>query len=226
MEGHGEVGTDDRVRRVAAGEVDRRSACPRRGRGRRPPARGGSRRPPRGRAPGAGHGRRSRAGRQPRRLPSRSPGRGSRGRARPGHGSSGRPGCPRAASSCARRRGRGAARRSRRGPRSRAIPHSASRRAATNPSPPLLPGPARISTGRSSRSLCSRSALAAAATAVPACSMSVVARRAEPLRLAVEAGHRLRRDGAPGRDVRPAQGQLVEAERGQRRVVGGQGASP
>ena len=53
------------------------------------------------------------------------------------------------------------------------MPQPASRRAATNPSPPLLPGPARIRTGRSSRPLWTASAWAAAATAVPACSISV-----------------------------------------------------
>ncbi len=54
-----------------------------------------------------------------------------------------------------------------------AVPHPASTRAATNPSPPLLPGPARIRTGLSSRPLNATRARAAAATAVPACSMRI-----------------------------------------------------
>ena len=55
------------------------------------------------------------------------------------------------------------------------------RRAATNPSPPLLPGPQRIRIGpRSSRPLRSARACAAAATAVPACSMSAARGRRAP----------------------------------------------
>ena len=104
-----------------------------------------------------------------------------------------------------------------------AVPHPASTRAATNPSPPLLPGPARIRTGLSSRPLNATSARAAAATAVPACSMSfspgmpsACALRSAP----VIASARDR--GARG-GRRPAQLQLVERERGEVGVVGRQG---
>ena len=52
-------------------------------------------------------------------------------------------------------------------------PFRASRRAATKPSPPLLPGPHRMTIGPDpQRSVSAASARTAAATAVPACSMS------------------------------------------------------
>ena len=52
-------------------------------------------------------------------------------------------------------------------------PAAARWRAATNPSPPLLPGPARMTIGpRPQRSVSIARARAAAATAAPACSMS------------------------------------------------------
>ena len=103
------------------------------------------------------------------------------------------------------------------------VPHPASTRAATNPSPPLLPGPARIRTGLSSRPLNATRARAAAATAVPACSMRVSPGVPSACALRSAPGHRLRGDGGARGGRRPAQLQLVERERGELGVVGRQG---
>ena len=85
-------------------------------------------------------------------------------------------------------------------------------RAATNPSPPLLPGPARIRIGPfRHRSVASAMAFTAAATAAPACSMSRWPGTPSSAP-SVGAGHRLGADRRSRGRVGPAPAQLAQVE--------------
>ena len=114
-------------------------------------------------------------------------------------------------------------RRRRLGPRSRARttsqrdPAAARCRAATRPSPPLLPGPqsTRIRASRP-RSALASSASAVAATAAPGLLHEPLAGDAESLRPRVGAAHLLRGDRRAGPTGRPALHEVLEVEAGSR----------
>ena len=121
-----------------------------------------------------------------------------------------------------RRRRPGA--RPRRGRRRPPRPPRARWRAATSPSPPLLPGPARMTIGpRPQRAGVDRRGLERPRRPpTPACSISCCAGNAERLRSPVRAGHRRGRHRRPGRGGRPVPAQLAQVEPEQLRIVGGQ----
>ena len=223
MEGHREVGPDDRVGRVARGQVDRRRRIDRDDRDLRGPGPRARARRPSGSGRAARRGRPSRAGHRRRSTPGRCPCRAPSARARSRHG------CGATRGSRSRRfqlRVRVRRRRLRRVETRTAITSAPARarwRAATNPSPPLLPGPHRIRIGPfRHRPVASAIALTAAATAAPACSISrwpgtpsFCARRSAPV-ICLGADRRAR-----GRR-RPAPPQPAQVELEQLRIVGRQ----
>ena len=171
MERDGQVGPDGRVGRPRS-RGRPRSGCRRKPPGYRQPMRAGSARPCCGSVRAGRRGRPSRGGHRPRLRPRRCPVRASPHRAPP---ACGRSGCRHHARSVPVACRGGTLRPGLRcheddddlGPGE----GQAARR--TNPSPPLLPGPAKMTIGpRPHRSRSTASARTAAATAVPACSMS------------------------------------------------------